>query len=158
METGYLYRRQTRSRLQWHLKWDQLPHQNQPPPCLDPPHHFHRSCINWYSLWWFSLVMMEYLQLSGLKCLDFQSNNKKNRKSKTYVAYLNCPLPMADDPPPPPLWNISSKYQQLIVYRLHWLSLPPRPVKMFTTTVSNVLEWWVAETTNEVGTLSTFGI
>ena len=68
--------------------------------------------------------MMEYLQLSGTKCLDFQANNKKNRKSKTPVLFPNSPLPPGSQPPPPP-FKITSQFQQKIVYRIQCLYFPP---------------------------------
>ena len=84
-------------------------------------------------------MMMEYLQLSGLKCLNFQANNKKNRKSKTYAAFLNFPLPLAADSPRPIL-NISSIKQQLIVYRLIGCLCHP-PFQNITHCGSEHMDW-----------------
>ena len=80
-------------------KRGQHPHHNQPPNCLCPPRHFHRIFINIYSLWCFSLEIVEYLLFSGKKCLDFQENNKINRELGTPVEIPNLSLPLAADAP-----------------------------------------------------------
>ena len=72
----------------------------------------------------FSFVMVEYLLLSGTKCLDFQVNNKQNRKSGTPVAVVNSSLSQAADPPPPFFEDI--------------LSTPTEDLVMDFVSVSNI--------------------
>ena len=95
-----LYNSQNPYHLQWHQKRDQLPHHNQPPSFIYPPHYLHHSFINLSPSWWWSLAMMEYLQLSCTKYLNFQGNDKQNNKLGTPVVFLNSPLsPTANLPP-----------------------------------------------------------
>ena len=49
--------------------------------------------------------MMEYLQLSGTRSLDFQASDNENNKSKTPVEFTIRPLRLTAESPPPLLFK-----------------------------------------------------
>ena len=68
--------------------------------------------------------MVEYLRCSGTKCLDFQLNGEKNRKSVTPVEIPNFSLPPATDSPPLRIYLLNTNRRQCTVFGeclWHWL-------------------------------------